>query len=221
MSELDNIGELLNNNKLKFNYYSIAGVNAMWDFPFCDDDNICEEHTTFFPKPSFLWPLRRIHMNYDLELTLRCYHSAIVFFMRDPYHDYPRIIARIGFLNNIIDVAYKLSEASYSHTLGQVTIKDIVDYWKWTQLHFIMNAHEMQIMRNEDGHFETLLKVNHDIMNSLRWFSIGANYSITHWTLYCEPLDVPSAYPPECAFTKKEYGYSGTQWVINTGNQTR
>lgn len=218
MVQVDNSKILLSTGNLTFKYYSVSGTAAMWEFPFCDDEYVCEEHTTFYNSPTYFWPVRRAHTNLDLELSLRSVHSATVYLTRDPYNEYPRVMVHFGFSIDTIEVKYKLSNVSKPLSLGKQSHKDLLDYWRWTEFHLVIFGQEMQVMINEDGHFETVLKVRHEIMNSLAWFSVGSEFSIAHWTFYCVPIAVPPAYPPECGLTVKDFGYNGTQWVTSSGN---
>lgn len=34
---------------------------------------------------------------------------------------------------------------------------------------------------------EKIINVNHDLLITLRWFSVGSNRTIAHWTFFCPP----------------------------------
>ncbi|GBP07976.1 Hepatocyte growth factor [Eumeta japonica] len=216
-NEIDKIGELLKLSNMTFKYYSVDGSEAMWDLPFCEDEYVCEEHTTFKPHPLFFWPLRQKHLNYELEIWVRSYSSAIVYLVREPYHEFPRINIVLGVSENVSEIFYQAAPNMRVVPLAQVTYPYLLDYWEWTELHFIIFSQEMQIFLNVEGRLEMIFKVKHELMNALRWFSLGSDHSITHWSVYCQPPDMPPAYPPDCALTQSEFGYSGDQWVTGSG----
>jgi len=34
---------------------------------------------------------------------------------------------------------------------------------------------------------EEIINVNHDLLITLRWFSVGSHQTIAHWTFFCSP----------------------------------
>lgn len=202
----------LSPNSFKVNYFSVSGDVAVWDFPYCTDK--CREHTTFLPTPIFRWPLRQGLMSYYLDIYVRSFHSAYVFFTRDPYHDFPRITFMVHLPSNITKICYEPTQSS-SKVIAEVSDLKI-DYWLWTHLQFNISK-EIEIMRNVNGHFEKLLSVNHTIIAFLRWFSIGSHNSVSHWTLFCEPADNTHANLPDCVMNTPSIDYNGTQWVTASG----
>lgn len=200
-------------NSSKLDYFSVSGDVAVWDFPYCIDK--CREHTTFLPFPVFHWPLRQGFMSYYLDIYVRGFHSAYVFFTRDPYHDFPRITVMVNMPDNVTKIRYEPTKSS-SEVLA--LFSDLkIDYWVWTQLQFKISD-KLVIGRTVKGHFEKLLTVNHTLITFLRWFSIGSHKSICHWTLFCEPENNNKhVYLPECLIDTPKIYYNGTQWVTAAG----
>lgn len=187
----------------------------MWDFASCNEAEQCQEHITFHPYPNLYWALHQDQMSYYLLVFVRSFHSAIVFFSISPHSEYPRIAIQMGLPTNASKVIF---QSQYKCDSVILEVNNLtIDYWKWTQLYFQFFDKEIHVLKDSEGSRKGILKVKHELINMLRWFSIGSDHSITHWSLYCLPEDLPPAYPPDCGMTPNDIYYKGTQWVSESG----
>lgn len=198
-----------------FKFYSVSGAVAVWNFPDFEQENSCQEHITFLPSPNLFWPLRHEHHNFSLRLQVRSFHSAFIFLLPNPYYAFPRVTLKIGVLTNQIVVTCDKSQ-NVSTVLTKKAFS--IGYWVWTELNIEIITNQILLTNVVDGRRFPFVNVTHDLAKSLRWFSIGSNSSVTHWTFFCQPIGVPPARKPDCVTSSGEIYYTGDQWVTSLGN---
>lgn len=57
-------------------------------------------------------------------------------------------------------------------------------------------------------------------LRKLRWFSVSSDNTVAHWSFFCAPpqfANPPQAFLPECALSKEEMNYNGTQDITSDG----
>lgn len=164
--------------------------------------------------PNLLWPLRHKHYYFNLNLHVRSFHSAFLFLVPNPYYAYPRVTVKIGVpLNQMI--------VTFDQSLNVSTILSVIpfaiEYWSWTELNVDIITNQILLTTKVDRQLLPFVNVTHELAKSLRWFSIGSNKSVTHWTFFCQPNAVPPAHKPDCVISTSDVFYTGNQWVTSLG----
>lgn len=214
--DLKNVNDDYLRSNLSFKLYSVSGAVAMWDFPDFEPESSCQEHLTFLPIPNLFWPLRHEHYSFNLNLHVRSFNSAFIFLVPNPYYAYPRITVKIGVPPNLMLVTCDQSR----NVSTKLTVKPFaIRYWSWTEFNVEIVTNQILLSTNIDGHLRPFVNVTHDLAKSLRWFSIGSNNSVTHWTLFCQPIAVPPARKPDCITSHDDVHYAGKQWVTTLGSK--
>lgn len=202
-------------NNLSFKLYSVSGAVAIWDFSDFEPESSCQEHLTILPIPSLFWPLRRKRYYFNLNLHFRSFHSAFIFLVPNPYYAYPRVTVKIG-------VPPKQIIVTYDQSLNVSTILSVkpfaIGYWSWTEFNVEIITNQILLTMRVEGYLLPFMNVTHEVAKSLRWFSIGSNNSVTHWTFFCQPIAVPPAHKPDCVLSTDDV-YTGNQWVTTLGSK--
>lgn len=210
--DLEHINDESFKTDLTFKLYSVSGAVAMWDF---EPESTCQEHLTLLPTPNLLWPLRHRHYYFNLNLHVRSFHSAFIFLVPNPYYAYPRVTVKIG-------VPPKQIIVTCDQSLNVSTLLSVkqfaIGYWSWTEFNVDIIANQILLAMKVEGHFVPFMNVTHELAKSLRWFSIGSNNSMTHWTFFCQPIAVPPAHKPDCVLSTDD-AYTGNQWVTSLGSE--
>lgn len=212
--DLEHVNDDFLKNNLSFKFYSVSGSVALWDFTDYEPDNSCQEHLTFLPIPGLYWPLRKKHYIFYLNLHVRSFHSAFIFLVANPYHAYPRVTVKIGVPPNHTIVTCDQS-LNVSTILSEKPCA--IGYWAWTEFNVEIITNQILLTTKVDGRLLPFVNVTHELAKSLRWFSIGSNNSVTHWTLFCQPIAVPPAHKPDCVKSTNDVYYTGNQWVTSLG----
>ncbi|ENN72800.1 hypothetical protein YQE_10604, partial [Dendroctonus ponderosae] len=98
--------------------------------------------------------------------------------------------------------------------LKELQLDDVVDYWAWHEFSISIFANSLQIYMKKPIGMHSLLETTDEVFRQLRWFSVGSENSVAHWSFYCEPprfAQPPAAMLPDCAINTNEPDYSGTQ----------
>lgn len=212
---LEHINDDFLKNNESFKLYSVSGAVAIWDFPDLELERSCQEHLTFLPTPNLFWPLRQQRYNFNLNLHVRSFHSAFIFLVPNPYYAYPRITVKIGVPPNqmIVTCEQSLNVSSI------LSVKPFaLGYWSWTEFYVEIITNQILLTTKVEGHLLPFVNVTHELAKSLRWFSIGSNNSVTHWTFFCQPIAVPPAHKPECVLSTNDV-YTGNQWITTLGSK--
>nr|XP_022913815.1 uncharacterized protein LOC111424495 [Onthophagus taurus] len=219
MADIKNKDTLLNYKMNQFFYFSAIGNNILWEFPFCDVEEQCDVHTTTSVDFQKFFPIRDVMQGQEINFNIRAYHSAYVLLVATPAKDYPQFKIILQREGNITRVLYKPHEKASEAVLHEV-FGEIVQYWTWKEFTIHLFGDEFEVFTSKKGLANTFISFKHDDLRLMRWFSIGSDNTIAHWTLYCFPpkeASPPAAYLPECALTRSEIYYNGTQDVTSDG----
>ena len=145
-----------------------------------------------------------------------------------------------------MSLTYQESEKSLKQYLKTAPSEGLLDFWTWKEFTLsIFGSHLRLFMKTIYGK-EEMLYLSYNFFGSLRWFSIGSERTIAHWTLFCsadgiisdfsgvdcEPIlkttfnilifkleihPVEDPTLPNCISTLTEYGYQGNQWISTKG----
>lgn len=213
---LEHINDDFLKNNVSFKFYSVSGAVAVWDFPDFEPDISCQEHLTFLPMPNLFWPLRHKQYYSNLNLHVRSFHSAFIFLVPNPYYAYPRVTVKIG-----VSLNQMIITCDYSVNVSTVlSVKQFsIGYWFWTEFNVEIITNQILLTTKVDGEVLPIVNVTHELAKSLKWFSIGSNYSVTHWTFFCQPIPVPPAHKPDCVISTDDAFYAGKQWVTRLGSK--
>lgn len=204
----------------QFHYYSAMGTNILWSFPFCDDEENCEVHTTNSDKFQMFWQMRITEIGKDIRFFVRATHSVNIMLSASPILDHPSIKIQIQRPDNFTRITVDEYLGSAIGVLSEIKTTKLVDYWKYTEFSVSIFSATLQlhVVKNQGTHMIT--EINHKIVHELQWFSIGSDNNIAHWTLYCEPprkAVPPKAFLPECSASSDQKEYNGTQCITGEG----
>ncbi|XP_068990496.1 uncharacterized protein [Neodiprion pinetum] len=74
----------------------------------------------------------------------------------------------------------------------------------------------IQMFWHRDYGREKVFSIRDDAIQTVRWFSIGSENTIAHWTLFCTPTEenaVEAPWFPNCISNSADSRYEGTQWM--------
>lgn len=211
---------MLSLKKNKFFSYSATGTDVMWSFPFCDDNYECDVHITSAELFQKFWPLRKTDMGYDLNFNVRAFHSALILLLPKPSADFPYIKIILQRTDNFTRIITSDFKGGSTTVLKEIKVTNILDFWKWREFSVSIFANTFQLHQTRDVGTHILAEFQHENVRKLRWFSISSANSKAYWTLYCSPPVSSNPHPawlPECALSKDEKNYNGTQAVTHEG----
>lgn len=210
---------LLGFRKNQFKYYSASGSNVMWSFPFCDDDDECDVHTTVHDHHQQFWPLRQTETGSDLVFHIRGFRSANLLLLASAPVEYPRVEISLNTNNKTRVVIFEYEKAPLT-VLKEVALPNIIDYWQWRKFTISIFADTFNLYWIKDLKTHVIFELKHDIFRKVRWFSPNSDNSPVMWTFFCEPpkfAQPPQAFLPECALNAREPNYKGRQDVTTGG----
>ncbi|XP_025262426.1 uncharacterized protein LOC112637275 [Camponotus floridanus] len=194
-----------------FLHYGIMGTGVLWSTEFCQ--KYCESHTTFGNEFLRIWPMQKNNDTQDVQFYLRASHNVEIRLYQSPGTLFPCFIIEIG--HNVTLLLYQETEKSMKQHLKEVIMKGLIDYWSWKEFTISMFGTHLHLFSQRTYGSEEILNINHDLLITLRWFSIGSQ-TIAHWTLFCSPDAVDAIedpQPPNCIHNIADYQYQGTQWT--------
>ncbi|KAL0116972.1 hypothetical protein PUN28_010087 [Cardiocondyla obscurior] len=196
-----------------FLYYGIMGTGILWRTEFCQ--KYCESHITFGNKFLNIWPIQKNNDTRDIHFYVRASHNIEIQLYQTPGSLFPCFTIEIG-RNNVTSLIYQESKKSIKQYLKEVVIKKLIDYWKWNEFIISIFGSHLRLFSQRTYGSEEIINVNHDLFHTLRWFSIGSDQTIAHWTLFCPPDEtdkVEDPQPPNCIHNIADYQYQGNQWT--------
>lgn len=211
---------LLGFMKDKFYYYSVQGTNILWSFPFCDDKDQCDIHTTTTLQNQKFWLLQETTVGRNLHLFVRAFHSAHILLVSSPPINYPRLEIMLHALDNFTRIVCIEYENGPKTILEELVLPSLLDYWKWNEFSVTLFADTLQLYWTKSIGTHLIMQVTHKAIKKIRWFSPSSYNSVAHWTFYCKPptyANPQNAWPPECVLSDAELNYEGTQSVTFQG----
>ncbi|XP_032670210.1 uncharacterized protein LOC116843687 [Odontomachus brunneus] len=196
-----------------FLYYGVMGTGVLWSTEFCQ--NYCESHTTFGDEFLTVWPMQKSNDTQDVRFYVRAKRDIKVRLYQSPGVLFPCFTLEIR-RNDIISLLYQENEIAIKQYLKEVIIKGSLNYWIWKEFTISIFGTHLRLISQLVSGSEEILFVNHDLLTTLRWFSVGSNQTIAHWTFFCPPdaTDaVENPQPPNCIHNIADYQYRGTQWT--------
>ncbi|RLU15980.1 hypothetical protein DMN91_011738 [Ooceraea biroi] len=98
-------------------------------------------------------------------------------------------------------------------------VKGLLDYWSWKEFSISIFGTYLRLFAQRTYGSEDILRVNHDLLITMRWFSVGSDRTTAHWTFFCPPdaTDaVEDPQPPNCIHNVADYQYQGEfSWTRN------
>ncbi|XP_043491579.1 uncharacterized protein LOC122517208 [Polistes fuscatus] len=218
-------------------YYGIMGTNVLWSSEFCQID--CEIHITIGMEFTKVWPMQKTNNTYDIQFNVRANRNIAIQIYQNPVNVYPCFTIII---DNVTSLIYQKSKLSMKQYLKQVSSKGLLNIWIWKQFSISILGSHLRLFYQQTYGDEELLYVNHDLFNTLRWFSVGTEYNLAYWTLFCIPDGfvyfikfkfkiylkfllylrivyilaethaVEDPWPPNCISDLMDYAYKGDQW---------
>lgn len=218
----DYIGHEKKVGKFNFDYYSIKGSNAVWNFPFCSGEYGYEEHLTTHGDFERRWPLPKTTAGFEVRFFVRGFHTAIVEFKAAAMLQYPSIQLTLANLKNgnLTMVTIKESPEEERKTIGEIYIESLLNYYEWKEFLVNIDGPRLELYMIKDSREEKILSVIDFNIEFLKWFSIGSRQSTVHWTINCSPPIDKRKIPaelPECVMSEGEAEFSGKQSVSATG----
>ncbi|XP_029663491.1 uncharacterized protein LOC115235691 [Formica exsecta] len=213
-----------------FLHYGIMGTGVLWSTAFCQ--KYCESHTTFGDEFLRIWPMQKNNDTQDVHFYLRGSYNVEIRLYQSPGSLFPCFTVEIG--DNVTFLLYQENEKSMKQHLKEVIIKGLIDYWTWKEFTISIFGTHLHLFSQRIYGNEEILNINHDLLITLRWFSIGSQ-TIAHWTFFCSPdgkfdniyikvyllyvsVDaVENPQPPNCIHNNADYQYQGTQWISSRG----
>ncbi|GJQ66748.1 hypothetical protein Trydic_g4688 [Trypoxylus dichotomus] len=220
MADYKGKGTLMGYKMNKFRYYAAQGTNVVWSFPYCDDSDHCDVHTTTGVEFQRYFALPETSIGYDLNFHVRAAHSAYIKLAVSPVIEYPSIKVMIHRIDNYTRIEYQEHQKSSVSILHDTLSENLLNYWMWHEFTLSIFMGELQLYIRRDTGTYAILMISHNVFKKMRWFSPGSENCVAHWTFSCLPPAnaIPSpAYPPECALNKKEPDYNGTQDLTSFG----
>ncbi|EFN79889.1 Plasminogen [Harpegnathos saltator] len=196
-----------------FLHYGVMGTGVLWSTEFCQ--NYCESHTTFGDEFLTVWPMQKSNDTQDVRFYVRASRDIKVRLYQSPGVLFPCFTLEIKH-NDIIFLSYQETERAVKQYLKEVIIKGSLDYWIWKKFTISIFGTHLRLISQLVSESEEILFVNHDLLATLRWFSVASNQTIAHWTFFCPPdaMDaVEDPQPPNCIHNFADYEYRGTQWT--------
>lgn len=209
-------------SKGNFQFYSIKGSNALWNFPSCSSDFTCEEHLTTHGDFERRWPLPKISGGFEIKFYVRGFHTAIIEIKSAAMIQYPSIQLTLvnSKMENKTTLTLKDSPDEDRVTLEEVEIESLLSYWEWKEFSIKIDGPRLELFWLTNAKSSKLMSVTNSRFEFLKWFSIGSRQSTIHWTIGCSPPQnkrkIP-AEPPECVMSEEESDFSGSQSVSATG----
>ncbi|XP_012217839.1 uncharacterized protein [Linepithema humile] len=195
-----------------FLYYGIMGTGVLWSTEFCQ--KYCESHTTFGSDFLRIWSMQKSNDTQDVHFYVRASRNVEIRLYQSPGALFPCFTIEIG-RNNVTSLLYQENEKSIKQHLKDVMIKGLINYWKWKDFTISIFGTQLRLFSQRTYGIEEILDVNHDLLVTLRWFSVGSDETIAHWTLFCPPDTnmVEDPQPPNCIQNAADFQYQGTQWT--------
>lgn len=205
----------------QFKYYSIRGSDAMWNFPFCSADYVCEEHVTTHGDFERRWPLTKSRLGSKLTFFVRGFHSAIIEMKSAAMLQYPSIQLILFNIKNGNLTSLTLKEYINEE---RITIEEIqgepLSFWQWKEFSINIEGSHFELFFIKDSRNIMILSASDPHFKSLKYFSIGSRHSTVYWTLNCSPPLEKRKIPaelPECIMNEQGNEFSGYQSVTSSG----
>ncbi|XP_043265555.1 uncharacterized protein LOC122405108 [Colletes gigas] len=195
-----------------FFHYGLRGTGVLWSTEFCQKH--CEVHTTFGIEFSRVWAIQRNNDTADVRFHVRARRNILIRLYQTPTLEYPSITVTIG--KDIISLIYQETKESVKQYLKEIPNRGILDFWVWKEFSISIFGEHFRLFLQKTRAAVELLYMNNNFFVTLRWFSIGSENTIAHWTLFCSPeaadaVEEPTL--PNCISDAKGYEYNGTQWT--------
>ncbi|XP_076657285.1 uncharacterized protein LOC143361615 [Halictus rubicundus] len=195
-----------------FLYYGIRGTGVLWSTTFCQKQ--CEVHTTFGTNYSRAWTMEKNNDTNDARVFVRASQNIHIRLYPTPKSEYPSVTVTIG--KDIATLTYQEEEDSTKHYLKEIPSRGLLDFWSWREFSISIFGEHFRLFYQKAKTAIELFYVNNNFFANLRWFSIGSEKSVAHWTLFCSPeatdaVEIPSA--PNCISDLTDYLYKGGQWT--------
>ncbi|XP_071643001.1 uncharacterized protein [Temnothorax longispinosus] len=169
-----------------FLHYGIMGTGILWKTEFCQ--KYCESHITFGDEFLRIWPMQKSNDTQDIRFYVRASHNIEIRLYQSPGALFPCVTIEIG-RNDVTSLSYQESEKSAKQYLKEVVIKRLIDYWNWKEFIISIFGSHLRLFSQRTHGSEEIINVNHDLLITLRWFSVGSDQTIAHWTFFCLPDD--------------------------------
>ncbi|XP_066600635.1 uncharacterized protein [Prorops nasuta] len=196
-----------------FLYYGFMGTGILWSTEFCQSS--CEEHLTFGLDFVRIWPLQRSNATFDVHFFVRASHSIVLRLYQSPGASFPYFTLLIED-NEAITLTYQQTEHSMKEYLKDIPAKGLLDYWSWKEFTLSIFGLHLRLFSQKVHGNEEILYVKHTLFSTLRWFSVGSDKTMAHWTFFCSPAAqsvVEDPWPPNCMANPADYLYEGSQWT--------
>nr|XP_050849219.1 uncharacterized protein LOC127063448 isoform X3 [Vespula vulgaris] len=192
-------------------YYGIMGTNVLWSTEFCQSD--CETHVTVGTEFTNVWPMQKSNNTYDIHFYVRANRNIAIQMYQNPINIYPCFTIII---DNVTSLIYQKSKFSMKQYLKQVSSKGLLNFWMWKKFTISILGPHLRLFYEQTYGDEEFLYVHYDLFDTLRWFSIGTEYNVAYWTLFCIPDGethaIEDPWPPNCISDLMDYAYKGNQW---------
>ncbi|XP_076293122.1 uncharacterized protein LOC143215152 [Lasioglossum baleicum] len=200
-----------------FLYYGIRGTGVLWSTTFCQTQ--CELHTTFGTNYSRAWTMEKNNDTNDARIFVRASQNIHIRLYQTPKLEYPSVtlcLVQVVIGKDIATLTYQEEEDSTKHYLKEIPSRGLLDFWSWREFSISIFGDHFRLFYQKAKSAIELFYVNNNFFANLRWFSIGSEKSIAHWTLFCSPeatdaVEIPSA--PNCISDLTDYLYKGGQWT--------
>ncbi|XP_046608872.1 uncharacterized protein LOC124299649 [Neodiprion virginianus] len=196
-----------------FFQYGIMGTGILWSMQFCEAT--CEVHTTFGLEFLRIWPLLQSNSSHDLQFHIRASHGAMIQLTQTPAVPFPRYLIILGQSGSTL-LLYQEMETSTKKILLDIETKQILNFWAWHEFTISIFGMAIQMFWHRDYGREKVFSIRDDAIQTVRWFSIGSENTIAHWTLFCTPTEenaVEAPWFPNCISNSADSRYEGTQWM--------
>ncbi|XP_011865894.1 PREDICTED: uncharacterized protein LOC105560957 isoform X2 [Vollenhovia emeryi] len=190
--------------------YNIILLNPL--FLGCID---CESHITFEDEFLRIWPMQKSNDTHDIHFYVRASHNIKIRLYQSPGALFPCFTIEIG-RDDVTSLLYQESEKSVKQYVKEVVVKGLIDYWNWKEFIVSIFGTHLRLFSQRAYGSEEVINANHDLLITLRWFSVGSDQTIAHWTFFCSPDasdKVEDPQPPNCIQNIIDYQYQGTQWT--------
>ncbi|XP_039305190.1 uncharacterized protein LOC105195293, partial [Solenopsis invicta] len=209
-----------------FLHYGIMGTGILWRTEFCQKCLFtkfslflgyldCESHITFGNEFLRIWPMQKSNDTRDIHFYVRASRNIEIRLYQSPGALFPCFTVEIGH-EDVTALLYQENEKSVKQYLKEITVKGLIDYWDWKEFTISIFGTHLRLFSQRTYGSEKIINVNHDLLITLRWFSVGSNRTIAHWTFFCPPDatdTIESPQPPNCIHNIADYQYRGAQWT--------
>ncbi|XP_076666475.1 plasminogen isoform X2 [Andrena cerasifolii] len=195
-----------------FLHYGLRGTDVLWGTAFCQ--TYCEVHTTLGIDFSRVWSMEKNNDTMDVRFYVRASQNVHIRLYQSPAIEYPSVTVTIG--KHITTLTYQESNDSAKHYLREIPSKGSLNFWSWNEYSISIFGEHLRLFSQKIRGAIEMFYANEKLFATLRWFSIGSENSIAHWTLFCPPgeadvVEEPSL--PNCNYDTMSYDYKGTQWT--------